>query len=269
MDIDRLLRSLAHELKQPLTAIMANAEAALRMAAGKHPDLTELREILADIVAESRRAADALQAMRSRVTDARLAPEPAGHLRAPWNDFLTRAADGDHIVHLYRDERSLVEAVALFAGTGLGQGDAVLLVATPPHVEAILQRLEGAGHDIDRRRRERDLTTLDAATLLSRFTVNGLPDAGAFESLVGDLLGPERAGGRGRVRAYGEMVNLLWRDNLPAAARLEQLWNGVISSRPVSLLCSYCLEGHTDSNDSFPPELAEAHSRLIPVEAWA
>jgi PAS domain S-box-containing protein len=63
-----LTGSLAHEINQPLAAIMANAQAALRMLANGAPDPTELRETLADIVADDRRAGDVLQRLRALLT---------------------------------------------------------------------------------------------------------------------------------------------------------------------------------------------------------
>ncbi len=60
-----LTGSLAHEINQPLAAIMANAQAALRMLAGPRPALAELRDTLGDIVADNRRAGDVLQRLRS------------------------------------------------------------------------------------------------------------------------------------------------------------------------------------------------------------
>jgi C4-dicarboxylate-specific signal transduction histidine kinase len=60
-----LAGSLAHEINQPLTAIMANAKAALHMITGLPPDLAPLREVLLDIVADSRRAGDVLQRLRT------------------------------------------------------------------------------------------------------------------------------------------------------------------------------------------------------------
>jgi C4-dicarboxylate-specific signal transduction histidine kinase len=54
--ISGLSGSLAHELRQPLTAIMANAQAAQIMLDTDRPDLAELRAILADICADDRRA---------------------------------------------------------------------------------------------------------------------------------------------------------------------------------------------------------------------
>jgi signal transduction histidine kinase len=48
--------ALLHELNQPLTAILSNAQAGQRFLASRTPDLEELRNILADIVAEDQRA---------------------------------------------------------------------------------------------------------------------------------------------------------------------------------------------------------------------
>jgi len=53
--------SLVHELKQPLTAIRSNAQAAQRMLALASPDLGELRAILTDIIAATHHAEQLLQ----------------------------------------------------------------------------------------------------------------------------------------------------------------------------------------------------------------
>jgi len=60
-----LSASLAHELNQPLTAILSNAQAALRFIAGDSPDLAEIRNILNDIVADDRRAGEVIHRLRS------------------------------------------------------------------------------------------------------------------------------------------------------------------------------------------------------------
>jgi len=57
--------SLAHELNQPLGIILSNAQAAQRLLAHEEPDLAELREILADIVNEDRRAGDVIKRLRA------------------------------------------------------------------------------------------------------------------------------------------------------------------------------------------------------------
>lgn len=56
--------TLAHEINQPLAAILGNAQAAEKFLAGPDPDLDEIREILADIVRDDKRARDIITNLR-------------------------------------------------------------------------------------------------------------------------------------------------------------------------------------------------------------
>src|SRR6185369_13280651 len=56
--------SLAHELNQPLTAILANAQAALRLLAVDPPDVTEFRAVLTDMIEEDKRAGEIINQLR-------------------------------------------------------------------------------------------------------------------------------------------------------------------------------------------------------------
>ena len=60
-----LTGTLAHEINQPLAAIMTNAQAATRLIAAPVPDLVELRAALADIVSDNQRAADVVRRLRT------------------------------------------------------------------------------------------------------------------------------------------------------------------------------------------------------------
>ena len=62
-----LAASLAHELNQPLTAILSNAQAALRFLTAKPADLEEVRDILEDIVKDNSRAGEVIRRMRALV----------------------------------------------------------------------------------------------------------------------------------------------------------------------------------------------------------
>jgi PAS domain S-box-containing protein len=62
-----LSASLAHELNQPLTAILTNAQVAQRLIASGNPDMAELCEILADIVADDQRAGEVVHRVRSLI----------------------------------------------------------------------------------------------------------------------------------------------------------------------------------------------------------
>ena len=62
-----LAASLAHEVNQPLTAILANAQAAERLMASKPPDLEEVSAILTDIVKDNERAGEIIWRMKALV----------------------------------------------------------------------------------------------------------------------------------------------------------------------------------------------------------
>jgi len=63
--LGELSGTLAHELSQPLTAMLTNAEAAQRMLAHKPIDIPEVREILGDIVRQITRAAEVIRRLRA------------------------------------------------------------------------------------------------------------------------------------------------------------------------------------------------------------
>jgi C4-dicarboxylate-specific signal transduction histidine kinase len=65
--LGQLATALAHELSQPLGAILRNAEAAELHLNSPSPDLDELREIVADICKDDRRAGDVIEQMRSLI----------------------------------------------------------------------------------------------------------------------------------------------------------------------------------------------------------
>jgi PAS domain S-box-containing protein len=67
-----LAASLAHELNQPLTAILSNAQAAQRLLAVTPSDLAEVREILKDIVHDDNRAGEVIHRLRAMVRKERL-----------------------------------------------------------------------------------------------------------------------------------------------------------------------------------------------------
>jgi signal transduction histidine kinase len=63
--IGELSGAIAHEINQPLTAILSNAQAALHLLARKSPDLEEVRDAISDIVHEDDRARDVIARLRN------------------------------------------------------------------------------------------------------------------------------------------------------------------------------------------------------------
>jgi anti-sigma regulatory factor (Ser/Thr protein kinase) len=145
-----------------------------------------------------------------------------------------------HVVHFYDQEETLALAVADFLGAGLAEGAPALVIATPTHTVAIARVLDAAGIDIRAARAAKQYVELDAQDLLSRFTVGGSIDPDLFSQTVPPLVESLKARGAQPPRAYGEMVDLLWRQgNVQASHDLEMLWNSVGAGRDFGLFCGY------------------------------
>jgi signal transduction histidine kinase len=174
----------------------------------------------------------------------------------------TAAAD-DHWVQLYERDDFLCETVAEFVLEGLRAGEGVVVVATAEHRRAIEERL---GADAAR------VTVLDARETLSHFMRGGAPDPERFRAHVGEALDRLRAGSAtGRVRAFGEMVDVLWSEGREhAAIALEELWSELRRAHPFPLLCAYALERfrREDQRAGFERVLA-THGRVRPAESYA
>jgi hypothetical protein len=72
--------------------------------------------------------------------------------------------------------------------------------------------------------------------------VDDMPDRAAFRALVGGVVDRVRAAGYQKIRMYGEMVDLLWQENLEASVRLEEIWNECLHDEQVTLLCAYRID---------------------------
>jgi C4-dicarboxylate-specific signal transduction histidine kinase len=79
--------SLAHELSQPLTAILSSAQAALRFLKAGRPQPDQLREILEQIVGDDKRAASIINGMRNM-----LKKRPADRELLDINDMVVEIA---------------------------------------------------------------------------------------------------------------------------------------------------------------------------------
>ena len=74
--LGELSGSLAHELNQPLAAILANGQAAQRFLAHGDFDADELRDILKDIVDEDKRAGEVIQRLRLLLKKGEISRQP-------------------------------------------------------------------------------------------------------------------------------------------------------------------------------------------------
>lgn len=154
-------------------------------------------------------------------------------------DSQIRLAEGDHVVQFYEHDDELLGVVGGYLGAAVRDGDAVIVIASASHRAGFEATMADAAADVVAARHEQRLVMLDAATVLAAFMVDGLPDAVKFDAAVGGLVRLTAETGR-PVRAYGEMVALLWAEgNVAGATELERLWNALGEQLPFSLFCAY------------------------------
>jgi hypothetical protein len=167
-----------------------------------------------------------------------------------------------HAVQVFASEGALLAEAVPFLRSGLDRGEPAVVIATPAHIAAFEARLEDAGVETSDARQRGTLVMLDAQHTLSRFMVDGRPDADNFDAVVGELIRGLGANGRQPV-AYGEMVALLWEaGDVVAALELEVLWNELLDREAFSLLCGYPTEVIGRSAVSVFHEMCSLHADL-------
>jgi hypothetical protein len=186
-----------------------------------------------------------------------------------WPELLRDPAGGAHYAQAYQDAAFLCEAVAEYVGCGLRRGEAALLIARPAHAAQFLERLSQDGLEPEQAMRRGQLVMLDADETLARFTPGGMPDWQTFHALIGGRIAELRRSFPG-VRAYGEMVDLLWqRGERDAAMRLEEFWNDLARLQSFSLLCAYAIDPLDPAAYAGPLEcLCRVHTHLIPTRDY-
>jgi signal transduction histidine kinase len=171
--LGELTASLAHELNQPLTAILSNAQVAERLLAAAAPNLEEVREILRDIVTDDRRATEVIRRLRALVKkgDLEFVPLDLNELvrevaRLMQSDAISRgislslelAAD---LPSVRGDRVQLQQVVLNLVLNGLdamhesGAGQRTLIIRTARDVaDAVAVSVQDAGTGIDEKNME-------------------------------------------------------------------------------------------------------------------
>jgi hypothetical protein len=163
-----------------------------------------------------------------------------------WTKLLEQAEPEDHVAQLYGDDdQTLTKNVSRYLAEGLRRLDGAIVIATPEHAEAIARHLaEEAAGIIPEAEREGRLIYRDARATLDSIMVDGRPEQASFDRIIAGALGEVRRRSRsGRVRAFGEMVNLLWSEGRQEAATLlEGHWNAILATCGASLYCAYRID---------------------------
>jgi PAS domain S-box-containing protein len=135
--------ALAHELNQPLAAILANAQAARRFLAENEPDLDEIREILDDIAEDDQRARDVILRLRDLTKKPTRHQPPEAVRLPPLIDGVLRIARGDLLLRGVPVDQAQPEDLPAVRANAVQLQQALL--------NLILNALEAMGDRPDRR----------------------------------------------------------------------------------------------------------------------
>ena len=179
-----------------------------------------------------------------------------------WDDFVLDEVPG-HAAYCYSRDCDLAGAVADYVEAGLRRDEPALLVLTDAHRAQVDELLASRGFDIERLRAANALRSIDArAALQSLHDGDGRLSPPTAAKVVGAALESFlRARPRRRLRACGEMVDLLAEDGRFAdAVWLEECWNHLAATYHFSLLCPYRHE-HLDEPQRDTVRCAHTHYR--------
>ncbi len=179
-------------------------------------------------------------------------------------EFWQHTSHCDHSVQLYENESSFLDTLEAFVMAGFERNEAVIVIATPEHRAALAGRLERNGINIAAATSRGQYIVRDARASLARFMFDGWPAEARFHAMVEELI----ARGRERhasVRAFGEMVALLWEDGLyRATMRLEHMWTQLCRRESFPLFCAYPKASFDAGDPAACREVHSAHTRTCP-----
>jgi PAS domain S-box-containing protein len=177
--------------------------------------------------------------------------------------------NAEHFVQFCETDAFLIHSLSEFIGTGLREGDACIVLATKSHRESLEERLQEDGLEVTTAYAQGQYIAMDAAELLAKLMVNGLPEPGRFAGVMESVIGQVAQGHR-NVRIFGELVALLWAEgNRRAAIRLEELWNELGKTHSFTLFCAYPMEGFGRGvYEAEFTEICQQHGQVIPAESY-
>lgn len=180
------------------------------------------------------------------------------------DEFWQHTSHCDHSVQVYEEEEAFLDTLEAFVMAGFRGNDAVIVIATPAHRAALAQRLEGKGIDVAQASLRGQYIVRDARATLARFMFDGWPAEARFNDTIAELMGKAREN-HATVRAFGEMVALLWDDGLQRATmRLEHLWTQLCQRESFPLFCAYPKASFDQGDGAGCRDVCHSHTRVCP-----
>jgi hypothetical protein len=177
--------------------------------------------------------------------------------------FWAEIAPTEHVVQIYENDENFLDLLTGFVTGGISAGECTIVIGTSVHLHSLHDKLESQGFDVTQVINDGCYVPLDAEEALSKFMVNDWPDETLFIHMVTELISSAKRQNK-PVRAFGEMVALLWaKGQVGATVRLEQLWNKFCQHEAFCLFCAYPKSGFTQDAAESLGHICSAHSKMI------
>jgi hypothetical protein len=177
--------------------------------------------------------------------------------------FWGEIAPCEHVVQIYQNDEGFLDLLTGFVSGGVNAGECAVVIATAAHLTALEERLAALGYTVPSLIAQYQYIPLDAEATLSKFMVNDWPDEHLFNKVISEVLMKAKTNS-GKVRAFGEMVAILWaKGQVGATVRLEHLWNRFCENEAFSLFCAYPESGFTQDAAESVMHICSAHTKMI------
>jgi len=184
--------------------------------------------------------------------------------QSPSHVFWGEIAPSDHLVQIYDNDDVVLDSLEGFVESGIKGGDSVIIIATAEHLEALNHRIAARGVDVQQLQSTHQYIPLDAHETLAKFMKDGWPDDELFNKTVKEVIVLARGKHNRKVRAYGEMVAILWgQGHNGATVQLEHLWNKFCMTETFCLFCAYPKSGFTQDAHESLEHICSTHTMMI------
>jgi hypothetical protein len=187
-----------------------------------------------------------------------------GWMHSKADIFWGEIAPCDHVLQIYESDGVFLDTLAGFVGGGINSNESCIIIATDAHIRALEDRLTSYGISISALIADNRYFPLNAEKMLLQFMANGWPDEDLFNRAISDLLIRARGNNNRKIRAFGEMVAILWaQGNSGATVHLEHLWKRFCEKESFCLFCAYPKAGFTEEIVDSIQHICTAHSKMI------
>jgi|JI10StandDraft_1071094.scaffolds.fasta_scaffold581722_2 hypothetical protein len=166
-----------------------------------------------------------------------------------------------HSVRFYKYKEELYTNLRQYVAEGISAGETVVLISDHSTC-ACLHDLPDGGLESIKAERDGKLFFFDSEAMLAMFMNNGKPNEFLFERVMKKLLSQVPKGGK--LRAYGDMVNVLCgKMQFEAAIELEKLWNSLIERHGFKLFCGYNSQHFSSKNKKHKQHICNEHNSSL------